>query len=553
MVIPNNTHYYNESTRTHNCVPDTNSFLYQSNRRLGYQQRLYFEYLYTQKVKGQIFFYTFTYNDRNIPKFLGHNCFNYEHIRYITNGKLPKILNRQYGTRLRYFCSCESGDGKGKRGKGNNPHYHFIFFLQPLHDKSNNPLFDSYKPISPFLFRDLLRQLWHGTTGYIDWRNSKFGHVEDGKNFGIVQSPDCFKYVSKYVTKESDEVKFESVVCAHYREYAINNFLSFESVYDYYKYLRFFHHRTKEEFVKDFNLIGFNHNRKNHTDYFTIEYWLKNYCGDVGLTVFQHYEDWYFNKYIPMFVDYMLSQYRCKYSSKPRCSKSLGFYGLNFIKDVSSNPHFVIPGKNKYNIQIPALYYIRKLFYNVSICSVTGNPIYRLNDLGIQYKCATLKRSIDIFSSNLRQLVSYSCLNNIKHEFSGLSSDDVIKYFNSSDIDLYNLFSVYHFVYEYRSFDTSKSYSITSFNDVLFDYKSFLSSDCTLTDYNSNYIRRIVNHNTVSFDSHPVFIEHIRYFKFMNDFIDHFSGLRSDAKKEEFKSSFEYVKKLNMYNFNRLS
>ena len=84
MLVPNNTHYFSLYSRTFNSVPDTNSFFCDSSKRNGYFQRLYYEYLYTQKVKGQTFFYTFTYNDKSIPKFLGHNCFSYDDIRYIT-------------------------------------------------------------------------------------------------------------------------------------------------------------------------------------------------------------------------------------------------------------------------------------------------------------------------------------------------------------------------------------------------------------------------------------------------------------------------------------
>lgn len=127
MLVENKTHYFSEYTRVYNALPDPNCFGIQSSKRMGYFQRLWFEYAYCRKVNGTCLFYTLTYNDKHIPQYRGHNCFSYADIRYITNGALSKWLLRHYGSKLLYFCACESGEGNGVRGKGNNPHYHFIF------------------------------------------------------------------------------------------------------------------------------------------------------------------------------------------------------------------------------------------------------------------------------------------------------------------------------------------------------------------------------------------------------------------------------------------
>lgn len=56
MIIENRSHRTNIYSKTFHDVLDTNSFAFQRGRRLAYTQRLYFEYMYTQKVKGTTFF-----------------------------------------------------------------------------------------------------------------------------------------------------------------------------------------------------------------------------------------------------------------------------------------------------------------------------------------------------------------------------------------------------------------------------------------------------------------------------------------------------------------
>lgn len=553
MVIPNNTHYYGTCSKAFNCVPDTNSFTYQSNRRLGFQQRLYYEYLYTQKVSGQTFFYTLTYNDANIPIFLDRPCFSYKHIRYITNGRLSKVLLRKYGSRLRYLCACESGEGKGKRGLGNNPHYHFIFFVQPVHDKNNNPIMENYIPISPVDFRDLLQELWQGKKGYTDWKKAKFGHVEEGKNLGVVQSVDCFKYVSKYVTKDTEEMKRENHVYLYYYDYFNSLFQSDYSLYCYYRYLRTFYNYDKYLFIDDFKLIAFNHCRKHHSD-FTIHYWLKEYVPS-GLALFDKYKEWYFSKFVPQAVEHFVSEYRNNYSSKVRCSKSLGFYGLNFIEDVITNPHFMIPSKEGYQICLPSLYYIRKLFYEVKRCPVTNNPLYILNAVGVRYKCARIIPSINHFADSVKELVSFSCLNDISFDFKGLNSKDVVRYF--IDNNLYRLYSIWHNVYQYRSFSSDDfNYLLSSLSDevVVRDYEFFLrNSDMYKLDYHLCTISQVVDSDNLSTNTLPIFKPYLKVFDFMDAFIDDLQKHRSDVSKACFKDKYIHVQSINRYFFNCVS
>ena len=177
MLVENRSHRTSVYNRTYASVPDTNSFFFQSGRRRAYAQRLYFEYLYTQKVNGTTYFYTLTYNDKSIPHyFKDRPCFSYADIRLVTNGALSKELERKYGSRLRYFVACETGEGKGSRGAGKNPHYHCIFFVQPLHDKEGKPITEGYIPIQPLDFRRIIRRVWQGTENdYVNFNAAKFG------------------------------------------------------------------------------------------------------------------------------------------------------------------------------------------------------------------------------------------------------------------------------------------------------------------------------------------------------------------------------------------
>lgn len=239
MKILNKTHYFDYTTAVYNTVVDPHSFAYESSKRQGYAQRLYYEFVDTSNLGGISLFYTLTYNDLHIPTWYDgkefYPCFSYEDIRYITNGALSKWLQRKFHCALRYFCACESGEGKGSRGLGNNPHYHFIFFLRPcvLKDGTLDP---EFKCPTPSQFRKKIRELWHGTDGYIDYRDAKYGIAREGDNLGVCDSSAAFKYVSKYVLKDNLQKTLEGKVLQYGYDLYSKIGIDSTSMVAFYKY-----------------------------------------------------------------------------------------------------------------------------------------------------------------------------------------------------------------------------------------------------------------------------------------------------------------------------
>ena len=234
MKLLNKTHYHDQFTRIYNEVPDDDSFAFESSKRISYQQRLYWEFEACKMMKGKTFFYTFTYNDNALPKYMGLPVFDYSHVRKLTNGRIQKELLRKYGYECHYAIFPENGEGgeshnyKGKRGKGNNPHYHAVFFLFPrlMRDEKGSIILplkrdlsvSQPREITALKFRELVRSVWQYSTTlvkdeqgkwmhkdvYTDWKNARFGHCQEGSNLGEVKNEDPFGYIAKYCTKDKD-------------------------------------------------------------------------------------------------------------------------------------------------------------------------------------------------------------------------------------------------------------------------------------------------------------------------------------------------------------
>ena len=327
MIVRNTTHYYTVGTKEYFSVPDSNSFAFESSRRMGFYQRLYFEYLYTQQVKGQAFFYTLTYNNSALPKYYDFDqpCFDYNDIRLVTNGVLSKTLKRKYGSRLRYFCACERGEGKGKRGLGYNPHYHFIFFVQPLHDSDGNPIYDTYKPISCFDFRDIIQSVWQGSTGYVDFKSARFGIAREGDFCGLIQSPDAFSYVGKYCCKDSAERDFEASVRKYWTSQCLTDGISSKVISEYVLHESAGSDDKVSEiyYWLDYNAFL----RSNCTSYWQFVQrnclTLTNGKANKWIGIRDSINKFYKDVYIDSFVDSKVRVYRNHYSSKVRLSKGL--------------------------------------------------------------------------------------------------------------------------------------------------------------------------------------------------------------------------------------
>lgn len=115
VTFVNRTHYFDPTvTKVRNTFVSPASYKFRQSKIEGYESRLYWQYRYCDEHNGQAFFYTLTYNDSNVPKYLGKNVFDYEDLRELLHGAFWKRLQRNYATDVKYFVGAELGDGKGK-------------------------------------------------------------------------------------------------------------------------------------------------------------------------------------------------------------------------------------------------------------------------------------------------------------------------------------------------------------------------------------------------------------------------------------------------------
>ena len=552
MLVKNNTHYLSVYSLYYNEFPSPNSFCSESSRRQSYMQRLYFEFLDTERLGGQTFFYTLTYNDSSIPTFYGKPCFSYEHIRYVVNGKLSKWLLRNHDCRLRYFVVCETGEGKGKRGLGYNPHYHVIFFVRPNNGNLNG--------LTPYVFKSYIEEVWQGQSGPCDWTKAKFGHCQAGDNIGLVTSVSAFSYVCKYVTKDASQQAYESWLCDQFtkevRSLGFNGYFLFS----YYHYLK----NTKEDFSRSAFLTGFKilkyvrwrrymNKYRNGLDT-SYESFLLNHTGTYGKRVYSILSNWYFDSYLNSVVKAMYAEYRNKYSAKVRCSKLLGEYGMQFLVEQSNGVKVKINSPKGYQVQCASLYYIRKRYYNIKICPYTGSPLYYLNEDGLRYKCSRLQSDIDSLYSLLCE--SWSLLSQLHND---TLVSQVFSVFGRSDKDiLLYRYAIYSLVYKYRryvSLDDIKLRSDCDFEDVVADYKFFLSQssfnldheDCTIDEYLLKY-----PFTFLSFEQHPAFIDYVTDFKPLDDMLDYVSSYRDTERRKSFSFKRDFLKRHKSFKFSRL-
>lgn len=598
MKIVNNTHYFSYNNKTYNIVPDTDSWQFESAKRLSYSQRLYWEYKYIKSCGGQAFFYTFTYNNKSLPHFecdiLGEHdevihrkfpCFNYAHIRLLTNGIISKVLRRKYGSQLRYFVACERGEGKGFRGKGMNPHYHVIFFISPLPDNVRKPNDVPYHLISPISFCHLCKCVWQyqsiaGKYDHLvaDYKSAKFGHCQPGDDLGLITDFDALSYVSKYVVKDTQQTFDDRCVREHYVRYFKKLGYTYHSLYSYYHYLRFTgavidrKHFLQISGLEKYFFFRSSTGRNRHTVgrklYSWFEFCSLN-CPFEFSDFLAGFKDYFDRLYLP---EISLRSYRVycnQFGSKVRCSKSLGIYGLQFVNDFKSNPHFTLDKSKEVVNQPICLYYYRKLYMNVVRCPQTGNPLYVLNEDGINLKCLNLRSNLDKLKRDVYSALDFASSNSGNNDFLGLLSCCNLDIYKSGVLsfsscpnfsEIIDRFVVYRFIYQFRHYDTLNPPALSSsvsFDSYLHDYRTFLRSNYYTCDYSELYLLKCVEvcHSPfiVSFDSHPYFFSFISYFRLLESILTVFRDFMSEIKKSDFSASNELRSKLNAVKFSSVN
>lgn len=210
QTIRNKTHYPILGVKTHFNLQAPDSYSFFSQKRQGYETRLYYQYIDCLRHNGFTCFLTLTYNDKRMPNFMGYPCFDVEDLRYLLHGAFYKNVTAR-GYSFKYFVTCELGEGKGKRGYLNNPHYHLLLFFKP--DKKVILKEDFLDPAG---VEALVKEYWQGFNDHVEFHDyrteTNLGIVRAGK-FGVeVNGLGAIRYVCKYVVKDPRVRELESRV-----------------------------------------------------------------------------------------------------------------------------------------------------------------------------------------------------------------------------------------------------------------------------------------------------------------------------------------------------
>lgn len=164
----------------------------QENYKSEWQTRLSFHIHSLYKRGGQAVMLTFTYNDEHLPMY--HDNINNFHFPCFNHNDVLSFLNllkvncwRRFGkSSYTYFITCEYGNDTQR------PHYHAIFFLEPIITNITD-------------FCELCRNLWSHGFMFPKYSASKHTYVDsyNQATSPLIRSLNAgAKYLTKYVTKD---------------------------------------------------------------------------------------------------------------------------------------------------------------------------------------------------------------------------------------------------------------------------------------------------------------------------------------------------------------
>lgn len=575
LVFQNSTtHFDKDKDRVKVRVSSPRSYKSRQDKIEGFESRLYWQFRFCQDHNGQTFYYTLTYNDRNIPRHYGMNCFDYEDLRDLLTGSFRKILLRKYGTKFKYFVSAELGDGKGERGLHNNPHYHVLFFLEDACDKRF-----PYKVISSEDFRHLVRLAWQGVDqddfGFFDYKLMKYGVAKEGEDCGKVKDFRACSYVAKYVCKDVAFVKNESKVEQQAKLRLRNELRYSEDIYGgFYR-----------DFIQPMYNIPLDSSGScwKYTDsqlfdmYFPyVLEWMKavgidcdgkfSYQPVVSLILenegLENRFLEYFDSRLEPFVQQAVNEWRNRFSNKCRISQGVGEYALEHIQD-KLNPRIQVPDSDDgFKNRVPCMYYYRKLFCDV-VKDSNGVNLYVLNALGREYKALRLpvriKKLVSECSGYLAVIDGF--LYDRMYE-SDVNTDVTFSYsdfrhalhFLLEDFDINTIltrYAEYKYVYQDRFFQIQDSGSDGKCSfppiDVTADYKRFLVPSFYSVPRNDLMLSAFLESppsNYLPYSEHSYFHRFIGIFNVLDLCSDYFF-IQKDNRSQDIAERLQAIKRFH--------
>lgn len=364
----------------------------------SWRNRLYYEWVNTNKNNGSSFMVTLTYNDHNLPTYDDKPCFSRRDIQLFLK-RLRKQLDK-YHVKFRYFITCEYGHLHDRS------HYHGAFFTT--------------KKVDPSLFFQLIQSCWQ--KGFISIGKNQFDKRE-------IQSIAALGYVAKYICKET----YKKVESSYTKE-----------IYNQY--------------FKPFLLVS------------------KGF-GECLLSNLQWFD---------------ILNGTCK-----------------------------VPTQNGWKFFPLSLYYIRKLYYNVEYNS-NNNPVYRINDIGIERNMNILSKRIDNFVNRFYPALSDSSYLSSLYSLAGnpytlnLSMFSLARYrnryeypFNNELTELLRGLAIYKFVYQGRTVINPET--VSTLED-----ESFVTNDDFLSNYVSFYYNCFLRSFPSQLDTTRLY-DNLEFFQYANE------------------------------------
>lgn len=588
LKIKNRTNFFDPS-RTKLVNEILNPVMFHSKRMKieNYENRLYFEFLNTQKKNGSTFFYTLTYNDKSVPKYDGHNVFNYDDLRDLLNGAFVKMLLRKYHCHMKYFVGSELGEGAGKRGYANNPHYHCLFFVVPEF---------GYDVISPEDFKGLIEDYWQGfREGHGNYRDAKYGIACPGDDLGFVKSFQACYYCAKYVSKDANMRSLESL-------FLNNEYVKYSSSCENNDNALAFIHTLNKSDVSDTDFLKSLY--EQHSERFqhdSLVSFAQELAGDLvtsSVTDFRNFNDWYcktfyFTEYQHFLVnlceDYVrkkFTEFRNRHSNKVRISQKVGDYALEFIDPM--NPFLELPTKKGNLKRSISGYYYRKLYYDV-VKDPVGQNIYVLNDLGFDYKRKSLLYRINSHVNRSLAIVEYASkfdfdvfaryvVNDLKDSLFPDTSFDLsyeslhceskfpqlrstLDFIISNKFDVVRRYAEYKLVYEGRSFilglekytgELLDHFTLPDIN-VVDDYSYFISPVCHANFYNPSAVDGFYERGKADcygYSLHPYFHGYIMCFDLLDLLSDYYNTSLDAKDQAEYEEMMKFKKFFSVLTFN---
>lgn len=290
------------------------------------------------------------------------------------------------------------------------------------------------------------------------------------------------------------------------------------------------------------------------------------------------YTKYYYEVYVPLAIKERMSDYTQNFVVRFHFSQGFGEYGFSQIDD---NGNFTVREKNTFKTVPITSYYIRKYYFDWSICPQSGNVRYTPNMLFIRKRLNDLPKTIDININSMKTALSFfdlnpkihvlpylenALLNNHEYTDASVYYDRFVQTVRSSiDDELIRKYSIYNIVYRSRYYsETYADFSIRltdnfDIDDVKSDYLKILSPIATsIENYHNGicYQRNALREDFSSdrdfnrMELHPSIAPLINFAKVMDIIRETFDLYTQQQKRSQYERKGKQIEIINRNKYN---